>query len=137
MKQPELDGAQGADERRELGRSIRALRRARGLRLADVSRSAGVSVSLLSQVERGLLDPSLESLRKVASALGTTPFRLFQPTSARSGLVRARERRRLPAAPNSGLIVELLSPHRDGSFEVSCWTLLPGAASSADPVVHA
>jgi len=49
---------------------------AASLTLATVSERAGISVSMLSQVERGLLDPSLDTLRNIADALGTAPFRL-------------------------------------------------------------
>src|SRR4051794_22364827 len=124
------------EERLALGRSIRAVRSARGLRLSDVSRAAGVSVSLLSQVERGLLDPSLESLRKVAAALGTTPFRLLEP-GASSGVVRSGEGRRLPVTADGGMAFELLSPHLDGAFEVARWVLQPGCASSPEALSHA
>jgi mannose-6-phosphate isomerase-like protein (cupin superfamily) len=134
MKEESTDGNAERD-RLELGRAIRAVRRARRLRLADVAGAAAVSVSLLSQVERGLLDPSLETLRKVAAALGTTPFRLLEPSAA-SGLVRAGQGRRLPATADGGMRFELLSPHLDGAFEVARWTLQPGCASSPEALAH-
>ena len=135
MKEESSNG--GADrDRLELGRAIRAGRLARGLRLADVAALAAVSVSLLSQVERGLIDPSLETLRKVATALGTTPFRLLEPSAA-AGVVRAGEGRRLPATADGGMRVELLSPHLDGAFEIARWTLQPGCASSHEALAHA
>ena len=61
--------------RRQLGGAIRRRRHAASLTLATVSERAGISVSMLSQVERGLLDPSLDTLRNIADALGTAPFR--------------------------------------------------------------
>ena len=53
-------------QRRQLGGAIRRRRHGRGLTLAQLSLTAGVSVSMLSQVERGLLDPSLDTLRNKA-----------------------------------------------------------------------
>ena len=58
---------------RELvGRELRAERQERGERLADVASRAGVSTQYLSEVERGLTDPSSEILSAVAGALGLT-----------------------------------------------------------------
>ena len=53
-----------------LGASVRAVRRRRGWRQADVARRAEVSRSLISLIERGHLDLiSLRTLRRVAAVL--------------------------------------------------------------------
>lgn len=55
---------------RELvGDSLRAARLRAGLRLVDVAQRAGVSPQYLSEVERGLKDPSSEILAAMAGAL--------------------------------------------------------------------
>ena len=65
---------------RELvGASCGRERLARGERLADVAERAGVSTQYLSEVERGLKDPSSEMLSAVAGALGPD-----RPASSRS-----------------------------------------------------
>ena len=79
--------------RRQLGGAIRRRRHAASLTLATVSERAGISVSMLSQVERGLLDPSLDTLRNIADALGTAPFRLLAEEGPVAGVVRRGERR--------------------------------------------
>ena len=58
---------------RELvGGTLRAVRQERGERLSDVAERAGVSTQYLSEIERGLKDPSSEMLAAVAGALGLT-----------------------------------------------------------------
>ena len=58
---------------RELvGHQLRQERRARGERLADVAERAGVSTQYLSEVERGLKDPSSEMLQAMTGALELT-----------------------------------------------------------------
>lgn len=52
------------------GIAIRALRDAQGLGLRELARLAEVNPSMLSQVERGLKDPSPRWLRAVTDALG-------------------------------------------------------------------
>lgn len=49
-----------------LGAKLRALRKSRGYTLADVGERAGLSVSFLSDVERGRTRPSLDTLQKLA-----------------------------------------------------------------------
>ncbi|MDR7252788.1 transcriptional regulator with XRE-family HTH domain [Nocardioides sp. BE266] len=55
---------------RELvGRELHRERTERGERLVDVAKRAGVSMQYLSEVERGLKDPSSEMLQAIAGAL--------------------------------------------------------------------
>jgi transcriptional regulator with XRE-family HTH domain len=55
---------------RELvGRELHRERTGRGERLVDVAERAGVSMQYLSEVERGLKDPSSEMLHAIAGAL--------------------------------------------------------------------
>jgi len=55
-----------------LGRRLRLLRTLRGDRLADIARLAGISPQYLSEIERGIKEPSSEMIAAVAGALGTT-----------------------------------------------------------------
>ena len=56
--------------RESVGRELRDERQASGRRLVDVAEDAGVSPQYLSEVERGLKDPSSELLAAMAGALG-------------------------------------------------------------------
>ena len=55
---------------KEIGQRIRELRRARGLTLEEVAGRCGLSVSFLSQVERGISSPSIVSLYAICEVLG-------------------------------------------------------------------
>jgi transcriptional regulator with XRE-family HTH domain len=122
-------------QRRQLGGAIRRRRHARGLTLAALSAVAGVSVSMLSQVERGLLDPSLDTLRNIAEALGTSPFRLLEEEGTVVGIVR-RGSGRLITSDDGAFRFELLSPSMDGAFEIAVWELAPGHSSTNTPRAH-
>src|SRR4051794_33062798 len=78
----------------QIGAWLRALRLRNGLSLAQVSAASGLSSSFLSQMERGLVQPSLVSLNRVCRALGTTAQSVMalQTTEATS-VVRAHEGR--------------------------------------------
>jgi len=121
--------------RRQLGAAIRRRRHAASLTLATVSERAGISVSMLSQVERGLLDPSLDTLRNIAEALGTASFRLLAEQGPVTGLVR-RGQRRIIGDEDGNLRGELLSPSADGAFSITVWELQPGESRLGDVRPH-
>ena len=54
------------------GTLIRRLRSRQGRTLSDVATRAGVSVAYLSEIERGLKEPSSEVLEAVCTALGSS-----------------------------------------------------------------
>lgn len=64
-----------------LGGAIRGLREERGIRLADLAEQTALSVSFLSQLERGLTNPSLPSLARISAALGTSAHALLASLS--------------------------------------------------------
>ena len=135
----EVDESSESDSRalvrRQLGGAIRRRRHAASLTLATVSERAGISVSMLSQVERGLLDPSLDTLRNIADALGTAPFRLLAEEGPIAGVVRRAERRVL--VDDAGNVrAELLSPSAEGAFAITVWELQPGGSRLVDAQAH-
>ncbi|MFI2752187.1 helix-turn-helix domain-containing protein [Cellulomonas sp. P22] len=58
--------------RHALGARVRSLRHARGETLGDVASRAGVSPQYLSEIERGLKEPSSEMIAAVAGAMDAT-----------------------------------------------------------------
>ncbi|MFE1646360.1 helix-turn-helix domain-containing protein [Microbacterium sp. P01] len=67
---------------RRLGAHIRRLRQARRLTLVRLASATELSHPFLSQLERGLAQPSLASLRRIAVALGTSPIELIAAADA-------------------------------------------------------
>jgi transcriptional regulator with XRE-family HTH domain len=63
-----------------LGQRIRALRLERQLQQRQLAEKAGLTASLLSQIESDRLTPSLPTLGKVAGALGVPIGSLFEPS---------------------------------------------------------
>ncbi|MEU6119911.1 XRE family transcriptional regulator [Streptomyces sp. NPDC047117] len=60
-----------------VGERLRALRRARRRTLRAVADAAGISEGYLSQVERGMANPSIATLQQIAGALGLKMGDLF------------------------------------------------------------
>lgn len=103
------------------GQDLRALRKAKGLTLNEVALIVGRSVGFLSQIERGISEPSIKDLRSLAKAFDVPVSWFFMfadiPNEEREFIVRAGSRRAL-GTPEHGLIEELLSPDLGGSFEM-------------------
>ncbi len=55
-----------------LGERLRQIRREHDLTLKDLSQRADLSIPYLSNVERGVVNPSIDTLQKVASAYNMT-----------------------------------------------------------------
>lgn len=77
-----------------VGASIRQLRTAQDLTLADVSARANISQAMLSRVETGAVSPSLETVAALAAALGAdlpALFRGIETQASDAQLVRKGE----------------------------------------------
>jgi transcriptional regulator with XRE-family HTH domain len=61
-----------------LGQRIKALRAERALQQRQLAEKAGLTPSLVSQIESGRLTPSLHTLGKIAAALGVSIASLFE-----------------------------------------------------------
>ena len=59
------------------GQQVRRLRERRGYTQEELSNRSGIHVSYLSGIERGIRNPSLRSIRRLAKALGLRVGKLF------------------------------------------------------------
>jgi transcriptional regulator with XRE-family HTH domain len=82
--------------RQVLGQRLRARRKDRGETLGDTATRAGVSPQYLSEMERGLKEPSSEMIAAVAGALDVT---LGDLTLEIAESLTATPRRSSPQAP--------------------------------------
>ena len=83
-----------------LGEQLRRIRHDRGERLADTADRAGVSPQYLSEMERGLKEPSSEMIAAVAGALEVT---LIDLTAAVVDELRERTAERAAVGDQVGL----------------------------------
>src|SRR2546428_6422514 len=85
------------DLQRALGQQVRQLRLERGLTLEEVAARSGCSLGSLSQIERGLGNPSFATLVRISHALRVSVGRLVElDRNGKDGVspvVRKRERR--------------------------------------------
>lgn len=108
---------------------VRRLRQGKGLKANELATAAGISASMLSQVERGLVDPSLETLRQIAQVLDVPLFELFVPEvdSEQMHVMRAGDEMTLMT--HSGDLKYRRKSTVGKQLEVLAGELLPGGVS--------
>lgn len=79
----------------KLGALLRAIRTSRNLTIKEVAAKAGISSSLLSQIERNRISPSLDTLLQILEVYGVPPGKFFKDyeTSSRVDIVRKDQRK--------------------------------------------
>jgi transcriptional regulator with XRE-family HTH domain len=85
---PDHQAAANGDDRslyRHLGGTIRELRQKDHLTIADVATQAGISRGMLSKIENGQAATSLDTLSRIAKALGVSLAHLFRYYDVPSG----------------------------------------------------
>ena len=130
---PDDERAPGASG---IGEGIRRERLRRGLTLAQLATQVNLTVSALSQIERGASDPSISSLRRIAQAFDVPMFQFLIGVVQREIVVRRDRRTKLNFADRA-LEYELVSADTSGEFEVLSLAIKPGGASSPRPSTHA
>ncbi|TFV56065.1 cupin domain-containing protein [Geodermatophilus sp. DF01-2] len=121
---------------RRVGGQIRRLRAARGLKLQDVADRTGVSVSMLSMLERGVAGGSIGTLVAVSSALGVHMSDLFEHEAEEKSPVR-RLADQVQVETAAGVLRRLAHHDEASGLEMVVNEYAPGTSSGARPVHHA
>ena len=90
-----------------IGPRLRQLRVTRGLSLAEVAETVGISVGFLSALERSHMSASVGTLRRLARYYKTNILDFFDPSESNTRLVQPAARKVLQAGP--GVRMELLA----------------------------
>ena len=123
-----------------IGRKLRLRRKVKKLPLAEIAHKTGLSIGLLSQIERGLSTPSLRSLNLVCNALEMPMSWLFDADddggSGEDSIVVRENRRRQMDLGSNGMSKEILSPDCVPQIQLMRFVLHPGSRSGLSPSPH-
>ena len=123
----------------EVGATLQRMRLARGLTLEDLSRIAGVSKSMLSQIEREKANPTIAITWRLANALGVQIGELLTAEAPAVETIRVLDAHETPTLPgaHAGYVLRILGPmDLAGKYEWYELTLAPGgelASQAHDP----
>jgi transcriptional regulator with XRE-family HTH domain len=134
----------------DFGKTLRVKRRQRMMTLKQLSERTKLSVSLLSEIERGLAQPSMSSLKKISQAMGFSSFDFGDEENSRIDAVQAQtqpkyvnemkvvrvgQRKKLMDPSRSPYMYELLTPDFKRLIEVLYLRWEPGFSSGPDPII--
>ena len=115
----------------EIARKLKAYRLANRMTLKQLANEAGCTDAYLSQLERGLANPSITILKKVASALRMKVVDFFvEPEIAENDVVmREQERVNINFKEGEAKIQMLVGNIRDERMQPFYTTIEPGGKS--------
>lgn len=120
----------------EVGTTLQKLRLKRGLTLEDLSRAAGVSKSMLSQIEREKANPTIAVTWRLANALGIGIEELLASPTQDVEAIHILEPHETPtlAGNHAGYVLRILGPMElAGKYEWYELTLAPDGALLSTP----
>lgn len=94
-------------ETERIGQRIREIRTGKGIKVKELAERTELTSSHISQIERGMANPSLGTIEKIAQALDIPLVALFSDVKERPALVKADKRTRIEL---DDAIVESLMP---------------------------
>lgn len=124
----------------QYGQKLGLLRLAANLTVEELAAKAGVSIGLVSQLERGIGNPSFNTMAKLAYALGVPVGTFFTGPLPVDPVVRKGGRKKLMHAAfdgeNPAPVYELLTPDLQRKLEVIWVELPPGQSNQEAPFIH-
>lgn len=120
-----------------VSRSIKSYRKTQKLSLDELSRRAGVSKGMLVEIEKGVANPSIALLCKIAAALGLSVADLVNVTSEPAAYLIAKDDIPLLWSGENGGSARLLAGTQGPDMiELWRWEMFPGERyhSSGHPV---
>lgn len=124
------------DEPPRVGQTLQSLRHAQNLSLEELSRKAGVSKSMLSQIERNLANPTIALVWRLANALGVAMGDLLGSSSNAAPLLSLVPSHAIPLLKSSDgkCVLRILGPLESaGQFEWYELTLQPEGLLDSQP----
>lgn len=151
-----MDVSKGKKIHKELGEKIKNRRLEKGMKIIEVSRKTGLTSSMISQVERSLISPSIDTLKKIGEAIDIPVSYFFEDSNEeakneeakneetqkgyagvvieRSPVVREHQRKVL--SPGPGVTFHLLNPDMSGPIEFIYNIYQPGTGTGNDQYKH-
>lgn len=124
-----------------IGMRLREERLKQGMTLGRLSEEAGLSIGALSQVERGLVSPTVRTIYAIAGVLGISPASVIDPIGAQAAapedspfIVRR------PVQPKvldtNGVTKLLATPVGHPRYKGYVVTIAPGGSSGENSYAH-
>ncbi|MBE5782134.1 MAG: cupin domain-containing protein [Clostridiales bacterium] len=119
-----------------LGQRIRIERMAHSLSIRKLAQAAGITPSMLSQIENEQVNPSIQTLRSLAKVMDIPLYSFFQEEAQVDTIVTPENRMTIGRKTEPDVIYELLTPDTQGTIEFCMMIIPPGASSNNQAQSH-
>ncbi|MEE3361929.1 MAG: XRE family transcriptional regulator [Anaerovoracaceae bacterium] len=117
---------------RVVSSNLKKIRKERGLSLDQLAKMTDVSKSMLSQIERGVVVPTISTVWKITSGLGISFAEIVEQSNENLSIVRVTDME--PVLSTDGKYKNFpLFKDEEKNFEVYYIELAPGAENIAGP----
>ncbi|MCJ7646881.1 cupin domain-containing protein [bacterium] len=122
----------------DFGQRIKEIRLRRKFTLEELAKRANVSASFLSQIERGVVYPSIQSLRRIATALDVKLDYFFKEQNLQRtrNIVKKDEREKFFLKDSNALVEILSSSGPEISMEPLIFTVEPKGHTGKHLSIH-
>jgi len=122
----------------EIGKIIKAYRINKNISLSELAERSGVSKGMLSQVEKGTVNPTIATAWKIANALGFTLQELFGEEKKREEfeIIRRRDAYTFEGEDGAWKIYVLSPPQMAEVLELYWVELQKGAVLASNPHIR-
>ncbi|WP_103996765.1 cupin domain-containing protein [Paenibacillus sp. UNC499MF] len=118
----------------DIGKKVEKYRKAKDLSMRELARLAEITPSMLSQIERGLANPSIQTIKVLAKSLEVPTFSFFmEETNTVDLVVRSNNRKKMVV---ENLSYELVSPDFTGNLATAIMNVPPNTVSSEKQLEH-
>ncbi len=118
----------------KIGKKIRFYRLKKQLTVRELAEMAQITSSMLSQIEHGQANPSLNTIRLLSTALDQPMFRFFlEDTDVNNDVVRKEDRKHII---ENNIDYEMLTPDMSGTVELMQLNLPAKTYSCKEPLGH-
>lgn len=121
----------------DISKNITEYRKRKELTIKELASLTGVTPSLLSQIEKGTANPSINTLKQISKALDIPLFNFFiSDKSTEDLVVRKGSRNKIMFAEDDSFAYELLTPNSQGSIEFMLMKIPARESSSKELFSH-
>lgn len=120
-----------------ISKNISEYRKGKNLTIKELANLTGVTSSLLSQIEKGSANPSINTLKQISNALDIPLFNFFiNDVPTEDLVVRSNNRKKIIFSESNSFAYELLTPDSKGSIEFMLMKIPPKESSSEELFSH-
>lgn len=119
-----------------IGAKVQEFRNLKQYSLRELAKMAGVTASMLSQIENNTANPSVNTLKAIASALEVPMFKFFLDNTITEELIVRRGDYIQLGGVEDGVIYDLLTPDMSGSIEFCKMVVVPESFTAQQEKSH-